>query len=175
MSAEDLWVFGYGSLMWRPGFAYLSRHKARVTGWTRRLCVFSQVYRGTPERPGLVLGLDAGGSCEGVVFRVSADRREETLKYLRDRELVTNVYLETTAEAKFDEGGEVRTVTYVADRHHVQYTPPMPRGRLLAIISGSAGQSGPNAEYVLNTHDHLVELGIADEELSWLAARLRGE
>ena len=177
MSAEpdgDLWVFGYGSLMWRPGFEFVSRHKALVRGYRRRLCIASHVYRGTPERPGLVLGLDEGGECEGVLFRVEASRREATLAYLRERELVNYVYLETIVPALSPDGQTHDAVTYVADRVHGQYAPPMPKAKLLEIIRGGRGISGDNADYVLATHDHLAELGIEDEELSWLAAALRG-
>src|ERR1051325_5283906 len=92
---EELWVFGYGSLIWRPGFEHLERHPARLIGAHRALCVFSHVHRGTPERPGLVLGLDLGGACRGVAYRVAAKKRAEVIAYLRAREQATSVYRET--------------------------------------------------------------------------------
>src|SRR3974390_2806866 len=92
---EDLWIFGYGSLMWRPGFSFVERAPARLFGLHRALCVYSFVHRGTPERPGLVLGLDAGGACRGIAYRVSAHLRCETVAYLRAREQITSVYRET--------------------------------------------------------------------------------
>jgi cation transport protein ChaC len=169
----DLWVFGYGSLIWLPGFEFVARRKALVMGWRRRLCIYSHHYRGTPDQPGLVLGLDEGGSCEGVAYRVDDSHRDETIKYLRDRELVTNVYIEHEVRARLADGESVRAVTYVADRLHGQYAAPMQRERLLAMVRQGVGRSGDNTEYVLNTWDHLHELGIADPELEWLAERLR--
>ena len=94
-AADDLWVFGYGSLIWRPGFDFLERVPARLIGAHRALCVFSHVHRGTPGRPGLVLGLDFGGACRGVAYRVAAKKRADTIAYLRAREQATNVYRET--------------------------------------------------------------------------------
>ena len=171
--AEDLWVFGYGSLMWRPGFAYVERRKALVRGWRRRLCVYSHVYRGAPERPGLVLGLDRGGACRGVAFRVEGALREATVRYLRERELVTDVYHERFAPAALDDGRRVLALTYVADRAHRQYAGAMSREATLKLVRGAAGQSGENAEYVLAARDHLRALGVVDGELEWLAAQLR--
>jgi cation transport protein ChaC len=169
----DLWVFGYGSLMWRPGFAYVERRLALLCGWRRRLCVYSHIYRGTAERPGLVLGLDGGGACRGVAFRVEAALAEATLRYLRERELVTAVYLERSVTVRLDDGATVSAVTYLADRAHGQYAGPMSRETLLKLVRQGVGRSGPNGEYVLNTRDHLRGLGILDPELEWLAAQLR--
>src|SRR5271156_1644986 len=114
----DLWVFGYGSLMWRPGFDYLESVPARLVGLHRALCVFSFVHRGTPERPGLVLGLDRGGMCRGIAVRVAAVRRAETIDYLRSREQVTTVYLETVRRIELEDGQKrkVRALCYIVDR-----------------------------------------------------------
>ena len=169
----DMWVFAYGSLMWRPGFDFSARRMALVVGWRRRLCIYSHHYRGTADRPGLVLGLDEGGSCAGVAYRVVAGLRDETIQYLRDRELVTNVYIEREVCATLDGGETVTALAYVADHRHSQYAAPMDRDSLLALVRQGIGRSGDNAEYVLNTRDHLHELGIPDPELDWLAARLR--
>ena len=106
----DLWVFGYGSLMWRPGFAHVETHRARLFGYRRALCIASFVHRGTPERPGLVLGLDRGGSCLGLAFRVPGEREGEVIDYLRERELVTNVYLERRLPIRLDNGQMVEGV-----------------------------------------------------------------
>ena len=169
----DLWVFGYGSLMWRPGFAYLERRSAHVHGWRRSLCIYSHVYRGTAERPGLVLGLDDGGVCAGVAFRVDSRLRAPTIRYLRERELVTSVYKEDMVSAMLETGEQTEVLAYIADATHSQYAPPMHREQLLALVKQGVGTSGHNSEYVLNTLDHLHENGIADPELEWLAERLR--
>jgi len=169
----NLWVFAYGSLIWRPGFEFSARRTALVAGWRRRLCIYSHHYRGTPDRPGLVFGLDEGGSCAGVAYRVDAGLRDETVKYLRGRELIANVYVEQQVCAILEGGETVTALAYVADRLHGQYAAPMERERLVALVRQGVGQSGNNAEYVLNTRDHLHELGITDPELEWLAGQLR--
>jgi cation transport protein ChaC len=172
-SGGDLWVFGYGSLMWRPGFAYTRRCKAILRGWRRSLCVYSHVYRGSPERPGLVLGLDRGGACPGVAFQVDAALREATVRYLRDREQVTAVYLERVAPVTLECGERVFALTYIADRLHRQYAGRLDRATILDAVRAGKGQSGDNAEYVLETHDHLRAMGVHDRDLEWLSTRLR--
>jgi glutathione-specific gamma-glutamylcyclotransferase len=173
VSDGSLWVFGYGSLMWRPGFAYARRCKATLRGWRRSLCVFSHVYRGSPERPGLVLGLDRGGACLGLAFEVDSALRETTIRYLREREQVTAVYLERFAPITLECGHRVLAVFYVADRLHQQYAGRLDREAMLAYVREGNGQSGDNAEYVLETYDHLHAMGVRDRDLEWLSARLR--
>ena len=168
----DLWVFGYGSLMWRPGFDYVERRGATVEGWHRALCIYSHVHRGTPAHPGLVLGLDAGGSCQGVAFRVDAEARAATVDYLRARELVTNVYREEVLPARLDDGRRAEVLAYVVDPHHHQYAGRLSKPDLLRLVLQGRGVSGDNADYVRNTHTHLLELGIPDETLAWLDAHL---
>ena len=169
----DFWVFGYGSLMWLPGFDYVERRGALVRGWRRSLCIYSHVYRGTPERPGLVLGLDRGGACRGVAFRVAAALREDTIAYLRARELVTAVYIERNVRVRLPDGTKVGALTYVADRDHPQYAGRLDREQLLSLVLQGVGRAGPNVDYVLNTETHLRENGILDPTLDWLAAQLR--
>src|SRR5664279_2923977 len=122
-STGEFWVFAYGSLMWRPGFDALERRQARLVGAHRALCVYSFVHRGTPERPGLVLGLDRGGNCRGIAYRVTADKRTEVIDYLRAREQVTMVYLEAWRRVWLDDDPResVPALCYVVDRGHQQY------------------------------------------------------
>lgn len=162
---EDFWVFGYGSLMWKPGFAFEERQIARAFGYRRSLCIRSWVHRGTRERPGLVLGLDRGGSCKGVAFRVAETERERVLAYLRERELVTSVYLERLAPARLADGRWIRALIYVADPAHEQFGRPSSPEEAAAIVAGATGASGDNLDYVRNTVSHMRELGIRDH---WL-------
>ncbi|WP_157018766.1 gamma-glutamylcyclotransferase [Mesorhizobium xinjiangense] len=168
----DFWVFGYGSLMWRPGFAHTETRRARLHGYRRALCVRSFVHRGTPDRPGLVLGLDYGGSCVGMAFRVPGELQGEVLAYLRERELVTNVYLERLLSVRLEGGEKIDAVSYVVDRRHEQYAGHLDAVHAAAMVSGSIGQSGANEEYVCNTVDHLQALGIRDHWLEDVAKRL---
>jgi glutathione-specific gamma-glutamylcyclotransferase len=168
----DFWVFGYGSLMWRPGFAYIERQNGLVRGWRRSLCIYSWVHRGTQAKPGLVLGLDRGGACHGAAFRVAAAARDETIAYLRAREQVTAVYLEKIVRVLLWEGRTVDALTYVADRSHPQYAGRLAPEELLRLVATASGQSGPNDEYVLNTVKHLREVNIKDAILEQLAAQL---
>jgi cation transport protein ChaC len=170
--AGDLWVFGYGSLMWRPGFDHVERVPATLHGYHRALCVASVHHRGTPEQPGLVLGLDRGGACRGVAFRVAPERGAETLAYLREREQVTMVYRETWHRLRLIDGRQVRGVAYTVDRNHTQYAPRLSHAELLRRVRDSVGISGANPDYVHNTHAHLKELGIRDATLAWLAENL---
>ena len=168
----DFWVFGYGSLIWRPGFAHTETVRARLHGFRRALCVRSFVHRGSPERPGLVLGLDRGGSCIGLAFRVPGDLRDEVMAYLRERELVTNVYLERLVPLTLQTGERVRGVSYVVDRRHEQYAGALAAEDAANRVNGAIGRSGPNEEYVLNTVEHLKALGIRDHWLEDVARRL---
>ncbi len=168
----DFWVFGYGSLMWRPGFAHTETRRARLHGYRRALCVRSHVHRGTPDRPGLVLGLDYGGSCIGLAFRVPGDLQGEVMSYLRERELVTNVYRERRLPVRLEGGETIDAVSYVVDRRHEQYAGHLDADHAAAMVSGAIGQSGPNEEYVLNTVQHLRALSIRDHWLEDVARRL---
>ena len=168
----DLWVFGYGSLMWRPGFPFIETQHGLLNGYHRALCVLSHVHRGTPERPGLVLGLDRGGRCHGVAFRVAAEEASATLAYLREREQVTSVYLERTLPVRLRDGREIRAVAYVVDRNHPQYAGRLPEGELLRLVRQGVGISGPNPDYVRSTYAHLNEMQVTDPLLRHLVEAL---
>jgi cation transport protein ChaC len=169
---EDLWVFAYGSLMWRPGFPFAERRLATLRGWRRSLCIYSHHYRGTPEQPGLVLGLDQGGVCAGVAFRVHASLRGSTIRYLREREQVTAVYIERIEPITLETGERVEALTYVADRLHPQYAGRLNRTTMLELVRAGKGTSGRNSDYVIETNDHLLAIGARDRELDWLSRQL---
>lgn len=167
---NDLWVFGYASLMWRPGFVFEERQRARLFGFHRSLCIYSWEHRGTRARPGLVMGLDRGGACVGIAFRVAEANRDTVMRYLRARELITRVYRERVLRVTLPCGQAVDAVTYVADRTHEQYAGRLEAEEAVHVVRGAAGQAGPNEEYVLNTAAHLHELGIRDPWLERVAA-----
>ncbi len=169
---SELWVFGYGSLMWRPGFSYVERHLATVHGYHRSLCVYSHVHRGTATRPGLVLGLDRGGSCRGVAFKVAAEERDATIAYLREREQVTMVYREVVLRTRLDDGRNVRAIVYIVDQRHGQYAGRLPQEEILRLVRQGVGVSGRNPAYVAATHDHLTQIGVRDAQLAAIAVRL---
>lgn len=174
-AAEDLWVFGYGSLIWRPGFEFAERVPAHILGMHRSLCIYSFDHRGTPERPGLVLGLDFGGACRGIAYRVAAKQRPTTLKYLRDREQTTAVYRELVHGIALDGKPERRVdaLCYAVDRGHPQYAGRLTHDRQLQIVRQAHGRSGNNRDYVLETAKALDALGIVDHDLQVLAQRLK--
>ena len=172
---NDLWVFGYGSLMWNPGFEFLERRQARLDGYQRRFTLTSRHYRGTPERPGLVLGLDwaPGQNCEGIAYRVCPTKDQQVRDYLVERELVSYAYFETRYPLALDDGGTIEALCYVVDRSHTQYAGGLTPEEQAQIIAHAVGPSGPNIEYLENTLDHLHELGIADPGLEDLRTRVR--
>jgi cation transport protein ChaC len=173
---DEFWVFGYGSLMWRPGFPYLERVPARLIGLHRALCVYSFVHRGSPEKPGLVLGLDRGGACRGIAYRVAADLREETIAYLRAREQVTKVYLEATRRITLaaTPPRDVMALVFLVDRSHPQYAGRLDLEHQLHLVRQGHGRSGANRDYVLSTVAEIEAQGCHDSALHLIAARLRG-
>lgn len=173
--SSPLHVFAYGSLIWRPGFPFLRREPALLRGFHRRFCLWSRLYRGTPERPGLVLGLDRGGSCHGVVFSVAPEHAAATRDYLRERENPRGetVYHERILPVRLASGGAVRALCYVADRSHPSYARPC-HDTAAGVIAAGVGQAGSNRDYLLNTLATLREFGLRDAGLEAIAGRLDG-
>ena len=169
----DLWVFGYGSLMWRPGFAYREMGAARLYGHHRALCVWSWVHRGSERRPGLVLGLDRGGSCIGRAFRVDQADSHAVAAYLCAREMVTPVYQPLLHPVHLADA-TVTALTFTIDRANPQYAGKLTLATAAAAVRGARGINGDNIDYVLNTVAHLDELGIADRFLHRLRDAIAG-
>ena len=170
---QHLHVFAYGSLIWRPGFPFVGRESGLLRGYHRRFCLWSRHYRGTPEAPGLVLGLDRGGACHGVVFHVAPADAAGVLDYLEGRENPhgENVYHRRLLPVRLASGPIVHAVAYVADRAHPAYCRPC-EATTAATIARSRGVAGSNRDYLLNTQRHLAELGLRDARLARLAAAL---
>lgn len=172
-----LHVFAYGSLIWKPGFPHLSAHPALLRGYHRRFCIWSHRYRGTPEAPGLVLGLDRGGACRGIVFRVARERAAEVLDYLHEREMTGGVYHRRLRRVRLldgaeGEGNERRAVAFVADRRAGQYCGDLAPDAAAAAIARGVGVMGANRDYLLHTVSRLRELGVRDAGLERIAALL---
>ena len=188
---RDLWVFAYGSLMWRPGFPFAEARRARLTGYRRCFCIYSVHHRGTPERLGLVLGLDRGGVCEGVTYRIAAADVRRTRRYLRARELVNGVYREAFVPVELEpkagsdpwppgmreddkgrrEGSgpdRVMALAYIVERTHPTYAGRLPLSLQARLIRSGRGVSGANLDYLTSTVRHLGELGIRERELERL-------
>ncbi|MDA1097591.1 MAG: gamma-glutamylcyclotransferase [Proteobacteria bacterium] len=165
----DLWVFGYGSVMWRPGFAHAEQRVGRVYGYHRALCVWSWVHRGTRARPGLVLGLDVGGSCQGIAFRIPAADKHEVADYLYRRELVTDGYQATLHRVHLDgaspDARAVMALTFRANRRHPQYAGKLDHRHAADTVRRARGLSGANPDYVASAVQQLQAMGIADRHL----------
>jgi cation transport protein ChaC len=168
------WVFGYGSLIWRPGFPYLRSLPATLRGAHRSLCIYSHRHRGTPEQPGLVFGLVRGGSCRGVAFEVEASRWEDVHAYLHEREMDRGVYREATRPIRLSDGRAVPALAFLVDERHVQFAGRLEIAEQVRLVRAGVGESGPNPEYVLETARHLEQLGIRDRYLTELVAALQG-
>lgn len=174
--APDLhWVFGYGSLIWRPGFRFVASQQALLRGAHRSLCIYSHEHRGTPEEPGLVFGLRRGGACRGMAFGVDAGDWPDVRAYLQEREQVTGVYREATRAIRLADGAAVPALTFMVDENHVQYAGRLAVDEQLVLVRRGHGHSGANVDYVLNTVRHLRAMGITDPYLFALADRLEND
>jgi len=169
----DVWVFGYGSLMWNPGFPASEARPALARGYCRRFCVASTVYRGTPERPGLLLGLDRGGSCRGVALRVPRDARRETLLNLWRREMNGRVYRPAMIPVTLtDDGGRIEALAFIVDRAHPDHVGDLDEEARAARVLEATGERGTNLEYVLETERSLRALGMRDAAVTKLVATI---
>ncbi|ADE86712.1 gamma-glutamylcyclotransferase [Rhodobacter capsulatus] len=171
---EALWIFGYGSLIWDPGFTPAEACPARLDGWHRSFCMHSIHFRGTPAAPGLVLALDAapGAACRGLALRAPAAEAPRILAEIRARELVSDAYLERALPVTLSDGRQVTAITYVIDRAGPQYCA-LDFETQAHTIARAHGARGPNRDYLFNTAAHLADLGLADPDLEALAARVR--
>jgi glutathione-specific gamma-glutamylcyclotransferase len=167
---KDHWVFGYGSLMWRPGFYFLERQPARLHGRRRAFCIYSVHHRGTYQRPGLVLGLAPGGSVRGFAYRVAAADWPEVYAYLREREQPTETYFEAEAEVRLGDGRRVPALIFLSDFAHPQWAGNLTLEQQAMMIAGASGLSGANVDYLRDLVMHLHEEGIADAGMERLLA-----
>jgi glutathione-specific gamma-glutamylcyclotransferase len=169
---KDLWIFGYGSLMWRPEFAYVESHPGRITGYHRCFCIYSTHHRGSATRPGLVLGLDRGQSCDGVAFRVAPEQARDVLAYLRRREQINGVYREARVLVTLtgDDHRHIEAIAFIVERAHPSYAGRLPLAEQAHLIRGARGLSGPNLDYLLNTVRQLRQMGLRERDLERLVA-----
>jgi cation transport protein ChaC len=170
-----VWIFGYGSLIWKPGFAFAERRRAELVGFRREFCMTSIHYRGTPEAPGLVLALDAdpAGRCAGVAYRLDAAEGADGLAYVRGRELISSAYDERILTLRLEDGRRVAAYVYVVNRDHVQYRGGLTPEEQAEVIARAVGPMGTNADYLLSTVESLAALDLEDPELLALAAMVR--
>lgn len=179
-AGTPLWIFGYGSLMWRPGFPVTSSHLVRIYGFHRALCVWSWYHRGTPRHPGLVLGLDRGGMCTGRAFQVPTAAQKATIAYLCIREMVTPAYLPRHVAARPLQNGQVapdgmaQCLTFIVDRRHPQYAGKLSSDIAADVVAGAIGASGDNDAYLYETLACLDHFGIAAADLQAIGAHLKG-
>jgi cation transport protein ChaC len=169
---HDRWVFGYGSLMWRPGFDFTERRTAVAHGRRRAFCIYSVHHRGTPRRPGLVLGLAPGGAARGAAYRIAAGRWPEVYAYLREREQPTETYFEAWASVRLAGGETVQALVFLSDRNHPQWAGDLDLEAQAHLIAGASGLSGRNVDYLRDLVVHLREEGVADGAMERLLVRV---
>ncbi|MDB5467180.1 MAG: cation transport protein [Phenylobacterium sp.] len=160
--SDERWVFGYGSLMWRPGFAFAERAAATLHGRRRAFCIYSVHHRGTYERPGLVLGLAPGGSTRGMAYRIADRDWDQVYAYLLEREQPTETYVEARREVRLADGRRVQALVFLSDIHHPQWAGRLSLERQAELIAGATGLSGRNVDYLRDLVEHLREEGVRD-------------
>ncbi len=169
------WVFGYGSLIWNPGFPHVSAQQGLLRGAHRSLSIVSHHHRGTVEQPGLVFGLTRGGACRGMVFEVADAQWPDVYAYLQEREQVTSVYRDVMRPVRLADGRAIKALAFLVDERHEQFAGHLSLEQQLAMVRSGVGISGRNVDYVLNTYKYLRELGIRDRQLMALADLLAKE
>ncbi|KAA6404626.1 gamma-glutamylcyclotransferase [Candidatus Tokpelaia sp.] len=162
---KAFWVFGYGSLMWNPGFVYSEAQRARLAGYHRSLCIYSHHHRGTREQPGLVMGLNPGGSCCGVAFYVDKGNAPAAYHYLVKREQVDNSYKEEHIPLQLAGGAEVEALVFVSDLEHALFAGDLQAAAIAGIVAPAYGVAGSNRAYVANTVSALRRLNIHEPKL----------
>lgn len=167
------WVFGYGSLMWRPGFEYVTQRAAALEGYSRSFCMYSHHHRGTRQVPGLVLGLDPGGICTGSAFLVAEPQVPSTIAYLKEREMDHYPYVPLYAPITLDTGERVTAYTFIVNTQHPQYATGLTVPEKADIIMRAEGISGLNRDYLINTVQHLENLGYVEDELHALLKEVK--
>lgn len=173
MPPGELWVFGYASLMWSPGFAYRERRRGIVHGYHRALCIYSHRHRGTRERPGLVMGLCRGGSCWGMAYRLAGRRQRDILAALWRREMRNYVYLPRLVAVRIAGERRVRALTFVADQDHRQFAGDLDLAQTARLVAQGRGGRGDNVDYLERTLAHMRELGVRDPHLDRVLARAK--
>lgn len=168
----DLWLFGYGSLIWNPAFDFSERRIGAINGRHRRFCLWTWLGRGSRDCPGLMLGLEAGGSCTGVAYRISAAQIESELDVVWRREMLTAAYRPIWVKA-ITEDEVVPALTFAINRQHERYAGKLDINHVAERLAAACGPLGTGAEYLFNTHRHLVELGLRDRYLDRLTELVR--
>jgi cation transport protein ChaC len=166
--SDERWVFGYGSLMWRPGFPFEERRAATLHGRRRAFCIYSVHHRGTHERPGLVLGLAPGGATRGAAFRVGEADWAEVHAYLKEREQPTETYIEARRAVRLADGRRAEALVFLSDVRHPQWAGALSLERQAQLIAGASGLSGRNVDYLRDLVEHLREEGVRDPSLERL-------
>ncbi|PCI41159.1 MAG: gamma-glutamylcyclotransferase [Rhodospirillaceae bacterium] len=169
-SPPDLWVFGYGSLMWNPGFRYKEKLSGQIDGFHRSLCILSTSYRGTPDNPGLVLGLDEGGTCEGLAFCIAPENIEAAITYLDDREQINQVYCPVHVDVALEDGRVINACTFVARKSHDQYVN-FPIDKQAQLVARGHGDRGSALDYLSSTIERFDNFGFDEQELRTILAK----
>jgi cation transport protein ChaC len=170
---QDLWLFGYGSLIWNPAFHHVERRIARLHGYHRRYCLWTWLGRGTPERPGLMLGLDRGGSCAGVAFRIAAKAVDSELDVVWRREMVTGSYAPTWVRLRTADGERIPAIAFVINHAHERYASGLADSEVASVVAIAEGRLGACRDYLFNTIAHLEALGLRDRGLERVAMLVR--